>query len=115
MKRASKVCLGMATLWPVAYVILFLATVGYGALGGPTALEAFPFELLLVLHLLTMLLGASLLVFYVSHLFRNDRVDKDKRSLWAIVLLLGSIVAMPIYWYAYVWTQDPASAPDSPG
>jgi hypothetical protein len=54
----------------------------------------------------------ALMAFYIVNVFRNDRVDKDKKALWAVVLFMGNMIAMPIYWYLYIWREAPAV--DSP-
>ena len=62
-----------------------------------------------------MLAVMALLVFYIVDIFRNNRVEKDKKALWAIVILMGGAIAMPIYWFIYFW-KEPAvpnqSAPE---
>jgi multisubunit Na+/H+ antiporter MnhB subunit len=55
-----------------------------------------------------VVLGAT--VIYIINVFGNDRVEKDKKALWAVVLFLGSILAMVVYWYLYIWRQTPAPA-----
>jgi hypothetical protein len=45
----------------------------------------------------------GLLVFYIRHVFQNDRMQEDRKMLWAVVLFLGNALAMPIYWYLYIW------------
>jgi type II secretory pathway component PulM len=35
--------------------------------------------------------------------FQSNRVSADKKALWAVVLFLGNIFAMPVYWYLYLW------------
>jgi hypothetical protein len=45
----------------------------------------------------------ALLIFYIVYLFRTDRVASDKKALWAVVLLMGHVVAMPIFWFFYIW------------
>jgi uncharacterized membrane protein len=64
------------------------------------------FFLMLLIHLLTMIIIMALLTFYIINVFRNERVKKDMKILWSVVLFLGSFVAMPIYWYLYIW-RDP--------
>jgi hypothetical protein len=56
-----------------------------------------------------MLWVVVLMVIYIVNVFKNDRVDKDKKVLWAIVLFMGSMIAMPIYWYLYIWKSEPVS------
>jgi hypothetical protein len=53
-----------------------------------------------------MLLIFALVGVFVFHLFRTDRVDSDKKALWAVVLFLGNMMALPIYWYLYLWRQQ---------
>ncbi|NLG84554.1 MAG: hypothetical protein GX493_08130 [Firmicutes bacterium] len=42
---------------------------------------------------------------YIVNVFNTDLVDKDKKALWAVVLFFGNIIAMPIYWYLYIWRE----------
>jgi hypothetical protein len=115
MKKPTKVLLGLATLWPFVYLILFFVVIfstivfvpGSGEPGPPPLIA-----LILLLHLFTMLAGIALIVFYILNVFRNGRVDRDKKALWAVVLFMGSMIAMPIYWYLYIWRETPV--PDSP-
>ena len=122
MKKSSKILLAAATVWPFFYMLLFLgfmmlmfltASNGPGD-GGPGLL----FMLIFPLHILTMLLMMGLTVFYIVNVFRNERVVKDMKVLWAVVIFIGSIIAMPIYWYLYIWRdpETPASPPQlTPG
>ena len=71
----------------------------------------FPFMVIFPLHLLTMLWIMALTVFYMVNVFRNDRVEKDKKVLWAVVLFMGNMIAMPIYWYLYIWKEPSVSVP----
>ena len=101
----------MATLWPFVYVILFFLFVFSSVVFPPTEAPGPPplIALILPLHLLTMLLIVGLMIFYVVNVFRNDRVDKDKKVLWLLVLLLGGGIGMPVYWYLYIWKDAPVT------
>lgn len=112
MKKFTKILLAIATIWPFIYMIFFFLVV-FSSLflmprsGSPEG-GAFPslFLLIFPLHFLTMLLIMGLTVFYMVNVFRNERVEKDKKVLWAVVLFMGSMIAMPIYWYLYIWRED---------
>jgi hypothetical protein len=119
MSKTIKLLLGLVTIWPFVYLILFFITIfslvifstGAETAGGPPPLIALIFPL----HLLTMLVIMALTVFYMVNVFRNERVVKDQKVLWAVVLFLGNVLAMPIYWYLYIWKEgQPAGAP-APG
>ena len=111
MKKPSKLLLGLATLWPFAYMIFFFVAVFSTILFMPKAGEGdsgFPllFTIIFPLHFLTILSMFALTTFYIVNVFRNDRVEKDKKVLWAIVLFMGNMIAMPVYWYLYIWRES---------
>jgi hypothetical protein len=112
MQKPTKVLLGIASLWPLVYMFLFFAFVFLMAFRlGPSDGAGIPPAMAVVfgLHLMTMLLILALTVFYIVDVFRNERVDKDKKALWAIVIFMGNAIAMPIYWYLYFW-KEPSPA-----
>ena len=115
MKKPTKILLGLASLWPFVYMILFfvfiLASFFLSASGGQQSGPPLLFLIIFPLHLLTMLWIMALTVFYMVNVFRNERVDKDKKVLWAVVLFMGNIIAMPIYWYLYIWKEPAVSLP----
>jgi len=45
------------------------------------------------------------LFIYIKNVFKNERISQDKKALWVVVLFLGGFVAMPIYWYLYIWKE----------
>lgn len=109
MSKTVKLLLGLATVWPVAYMFLFFVFIFSTILsgGGNPVNPPMEFVLVFVLHLFTMLVIAALTIFYIVNVFRNERVEKDKKVLWAVVLFLGSLIAMPVYWYLYIWKPAP--------
>lgn len=107
MKKSSKILLALATIWPFLYMILFMGVaVSLIFLRGNE--PGFIWAIIIPLHILTMLWIMGLTVFYMVNVFRNDRVNKDMKVLWAVVLFMGSIIAMPIYWYLYIWRVAPS-------
>jgi hypothetical protein len=121
MSKTMKLLLGLVTLWPFAYLILFfllifsmILFIGPGQ-GDPGSGPPRALALIFPLHLLTMLVIAALTVFYIVNVFRNERVVKDQKVLWAVVLFLGNVLAMPIYWYLYIWKEGLPAAASTPG
>lgn len=108
MNKFLKILLALVTLWPMFYVILFMA---FFVL--PFDSELFGvrfFSIILPLHLLTMLIIAALLTFYLVNLFRNKRIDNNMKALWAVVMFMGSLFALPVYWYLFIWKEGPVTA-----
>lgn len=118
MQKPTKVLLGIATLWPIAYLVLFFVFIFSAFLISPEtggAGVARGFTLIFALHLLTMLVIAALTVFYIVNIFRNNQVAKDQKALWAIVIFMGNAIAMPIYWYLYIWKEPAVANFSAPG
>lgn len=118
MKKPTKILVGLASLWPFVYMILFFIFFlsSFFFLSASPGQEFGPpvgFIVIFLLHLLTMLWIMALTIFYIVNVFRNERVDKDKKALWAVVLFMGNMIAMPIYWYLYIW-KEPAPSLSGP-
>jgi hypothetical protein len=115
MKKFTKILLAIATVWPFLYMVLFVLFAFFSVFfmprsGSPEG-GGIPdlFLIIFPLHLLTMLLIMGLMVFYIVNIFRNDRVEKDKKVLWAVVLFMAGMFAMPVYWYLYIWREEKES------
>lgn len=113
LNRPLALALALFTVAPAVYFVVFLAflmpRLASLSAGAP---EDFlkQFDVAMRLHILNMFLVLALLVFYVVHLFHTVRVPTSKKALWAVVLLLGNLFAMPVYWYFYIW-QGPVNEP----
>ena len=115
MTRRWALIIGALTLVPWAYVIFFLTYLIPTFMSlpqpGTGSQEGFDphFWALFRIHLGAMLLIFALIAFYIVYLFRTDRVPQDKKALWAVVLILANTLAMPVFWYFYIWRPAPAS------
>jgi len=124
LSKPKKIALGVATAYPFLYMIFFVLSffglMVFGATSHPTTPGARAggppafFLVFFAVHLLTMLWIFGLMAFYIVHLFKTERVSTDKKALWAIVLFMGNMFAMPVYWYLYIWRDPPTvSTPPS--
>ena len=114
MQKPAKILLGVATIAPIVLMILMLVVVfttfSSAPFGRRMNEDSFSslFGAIFVLQIVAWLLMVGLTIFYIVNVFRNDRVEKDKKALWAVVLFLGNILAMPVYWYLYIWREPQA-------
>ena len=111
MLTLKRVVLGLLTLWPLCYMLLFMILVAAAVRGVEVGL----LRSLGPLHLLTIFVTTGLLIFYIAFLVRTDLVSPNVKPLWAAVLLVGNAAAMPIFFYLYFWKQSNASTPPSEG
>jgi hypothetical protein len=120
VSKSTQLVLGVATLWPLVYMFLFLAYIVWMVFG--VALEAGPhggsreptttdvtfvrsFFGIFAVHILTMLEILGLTVFYVIDVFRTTRLPSDQRVLWLLVIFFAGPIGMPIYWYLNIWRE----------
>jgi len=108
LNRPAALIVALLTLAPWGYFVFFVSHVmgqfpKIPASGAPPEQFFQDFERIFRIHLIFMALTVALMAFYIVHLFRTDRVSGDKKALWAVVLFLGNLLAMPVYWYLYMW------------
>jgi hypothetical protein len=123
--RPVAILIGVFTAWPIAYMFFFFAFIFGSFMRITNAKEPAPlfksFRILMVAHAGTMLVMLALLVFYIVHVFKSPALTGDRRILWAVVLFMGGPIAMPIYWFLYVWRgahssgASPSPFPPAPG
>lgn len=107
MSKAKKILLGIATLWPILYMFIFFG-LAFSFITNAANPEVV-FGYLFGGHIFTMLLMVILLIIYIRDVFENDMVLETRKTLWTILLLFGNMIAMPIYWYIYIWKRPTKS------
>jgi threonine/homoserine/homoserine lactone efflux protein len=111
MTSMTKLILAALTAWPVIYFFGFLLGVLVIFISNDEQSVGDIGDVLVPLHIGTMLVTIGMVAFYIVHAFRNRRIREDHRLLWVIAIFAGNIFVMPIYWYLYVWrgsaTADP--------
>ncbi|MBX3451657.1 MAG: hypothetical protein KF777_19000 [Planctomycetaceae bacterium] len=94
--------IGFLTCVPLSYLFFFMAIILIEVLGSEPMSRS-SFMLLFVVHVLIIVLVWCLIGFYIYFLFKSDFVKQDQKALWAVVLFLGNMLAMPVFWYLYIW------------
>lgn len=118
IRRFGKIVLAVLSVIPILYMLFFmgfiLTTIAASFTDNGRHRTAFDFfPILLIMHFTVMLLSVALIAFYIVYLFKTDRVERDKKALWAISLFMGGPIAMPVFWYLNVWREPAPCAPGS--
>lgn len=58
-------------------------------------------------HILTIFLIIGLMPLYVVLVVKSDRHDQTMRIIWVVLLCMMGMLAMPVYWYLYIWREPP--------
>ena len=109
--RGMKILIGLVSCWPLLYMFIFMAGM-FLFFDDPPFDRLIPFRLFFRIHMMTVLWIFALSAYYIIYIFRTDRVPAGKKALWAVVIVLGYVIAMPVFWYLYVWrTEDAGKKP----
>ena len=41
-------------------------------------------------------------------------MEQDKQVLWVLLLVLAGMMAAPVYWYLYIWKDEPKETQGAP-
>ena len=108
MSTQRKVWLGIASIVPLvlmlAYmVVLFLTFVTTDVdEDEPTWM----FVAMFVLIALSVLSAWAMLAYYIVWLFRIEPADDSKKTLWIVLLLMLQGLALPIFWFLFIWREE---------
>jgi len=103
LTRSAALLVGVLTLAPLVYIVYFttylIPKLMSATAAGGIAPDEFnrTFQAVFRIHLVAILLVFLLVAFYIVYLFRTDRVQGEKKALWAVVLFLGNLLAMPVH------------------
>ena len=113
LSRPAKIVVGALTLVPFVHIVAFMTAFLWVFVRisqiedgpPPDGIERW-FFLVFALHFAMMLFVWVLIAFYMVYLFKTDRVPADKKALWAVVLFMAGLIAMPVFFWLYIWPED---------
>lgn len=70
----------------------------------------FGFVGLFAAHFLTILLMIGLMPLYIVLAVKNVYIDQTMKIMWAVLICMVGTFAMPVYWYLYIWRNQPPTA-----
>lgn len=110
MSKSGKLVVGIITIWPLIYIVIifsiFLLSIpNIFSNSDPSSLNLI-IPSTTVIHFITFFLMIGLLIGYIRHVYRNNKVAPGDRLAWAAILILGSVISQFIYWYIYIWKNN---------
>ncbi len=118
ISRPIKIVLGLATAWLALYPLVFIAvwlslvsSMFFLSSAPRNNLPFFsvPFFAIFPLHCVTILLGFILDAVYLTHVIKNTAGSDTIRIILAFGIYVLPFIAMPVYYYLYIWRDDPPS------
>jgi hypothetical protein len=122
ISKPLKILVGIGTVWYALYLLLAVVSIlllfGYIVvaltMGGESVANLQTFlrqiltlELMLPIHACSLFLEVGLLVFYLIHTLKNTKASDALRIVLGLGHLFLPFVAMPVYYYLYIWQENP--------
>lgn len=112
MSKLIKGLLGIIVILPATYLALFVVGGFYTLLinfiideGPPIGFFFHHFDFFLRLLVISGWFTAGLALMSMIHICANRRLDAETKGLWLFGVLIGNILAVPLYWYLNIWRQ----------
>ena len=122
LSKPVRVLVGIATFWYTLYLLLTIAGIllffGYVfvvlltdsesvAILRTLFMQILSLEFMLPIHVCSLFLEVGLLIFYLVHTIGNTKASDPMRIALGLGYVFLPFVAMPIYYYLYIWKENP--------
>lgn len=90
------------------FIIALLYTLGINFfIEGPVVVTFFLRHRVFLGQLLfiSLLSAVGLTLASMVHLLLASRLNAEAKSMWLLVLFMGNVVVLPLYWYFNIWRQ----------
>ncbi len=113
VSKTPAIILGILTFLPFLGLLAIFALVVFEII--ILLFSDTPFNLFLYLSYLNyivpilsgfLIIYVGLGIFYFVHIIQNKFLDREKKILWVVVLISLNGLAMPFYWYMYLWKNN---------
>ena len=113
MKRWMKVALGLACHWffiylPVFFIFVFcmvFTSIAQVQNNNLSPAMGAGIILLMLVHMASIFLMLGVAGLLIAHVIKHPALDTNMKVLWALLLGFMGILAMPIYFWIYIWPQ----------
>jgi hypothetical protein len=103
MKNLVKILTGLISLWIFLDLFVFLFFMVLMLVKSDIDETS---DQLFRIQKATAFLAIPLMIFYIAHIFKNNAINKDKKTLWSLSVFFVPTIATPMYWYHDIWRDS---------
>ncbi len=119
LSKGVKILIGLGTVWEVIYpflfIVLWLMMVGSIFFFSGNSDQGWPvfsvfsglFAIIFPVHCFAIVLQFGLIAVYLIHVIKNTAASETVRIILGIGIFFMPFVAMPVYYYVYIWREAP--------
>ena len=123
MSKLIRGSLGIIVILPGTYLTFFTIGMLYSLLlnfvveGPPVGFFFHHRQLFGKLFLIALVSTAGVVLASMVHIGVSNQLNAEAKGIWLLVLLMGNILVLPVYWYFNIWRPSSASfaAPTNAG
>jgi formate/nitrite transporter FocA (FNT family) len=116
MSKNKKIILGVLTLLPIVFLVLYFLSFIFLFLGIFNSAQNqtepdvnffignFIFMFLLIFIAVIAALGT--MIYYIIHITNNTTFDSNQRLMWILILVFAGLIGNAVYWYMYIWKEQ---------
>ena len=116
MTKNKKILLGVITILPFAFIILYVIVFFGMFITMPIMLETgnepnpliffSSFSLAFIFIFIAVVISIGLMIYYIIHAANNPTFNSNDRLLWILVMVFAHQIGYIIYWYLKIWKED---------
>jgi hypothetical protein len=115
MSRSLKIFLGVLSFIPIITFIIYIFRI-FGTfmnvLSDPAIMQGdeIPEEFLamltsMIFFIMGMMINFALMITYIVFAIKDVSASESDKILWVLLLVFISLIAVPVYWIARIWTN----------
>lgn len=112
MSKLIRGVLGIIASGPLAYIAFFFLGWFYTLVlnfiideGPPVGYFFYHRHVIWRFFLLSLLCAAGLVLACMIQVVFTKRFNDEAKGLWLLALLMGNVIALPLFWYFNVWSD----------
>ena len=109
LTRKQKITLGVLTLWPPLYILIFVLNVIFMIMASSantaSSVTFMSVAWIIPLQFLTIIMVLALMIFYILYIIRSDTIPEEHKVVWLIVVIIVSVPAMIVFWFMHFWKE----------
>lgn len=105
MTKNKKILLGILSIWPAVWFLIFFAFVisTFLFVLKQNFFGFIMFPIIFLFHFLTIVIIIGLLIYYIIHISNNKSLDQQMKAVWIVVIFFVNVIGFPVYWYLNIW------------
>lgn len=110
LNRSLKIFVGFISCFPIIYIFYFLNRFISRVKSAELNPQISSSSHFMIVSIGFMIINLLILIIFIIFIFKTEKVPKDKKVLWTLVVLYLNALVLPVFWYLYIWSDKKGDA-----